>query len=125
MANVGFQSEVIMKKFVTNDDLALLVEKASALRKLAKTGQAISADLDVEIGYIEAAGRAIARDKKRLHTAAMTKQRRAKIKEQIQRNREFRYCAQSEYGKKRPAFSEVISEIESVLRELTAIYVGT
>jgi hypothetical protein len=117
--------ESMMKKFVTNEDLALIVEKASALRKLAKTGQAISADLDVEKGYMEGADRAIARIQKRLHRAALTKKQRAKIEEQIQMNHEFLDCAQSEYCKKSPAFSEVISEIESVLRDLTAIYVGT
>jgi hypothetical protein len=117
--------ESMMKKFVTNEDLALIVEKASALRKMAKTGQAISADLDVEKGYMEGADRAIARNQKRLHTAALTKKQRAKIEEQIQMNHEFLDCAQSEYCKKSPAFSEVISEIESVLRDLTAIYVGT
>jgi hypothetical protein len=115
----------MMKKFVTNEDLALIVEKASALRKLAKTGQAISADLDVEKGYMEGADRAIARIQKRLHRAALTKKQRAKIEEQIQMNHEFHDCAQLEYCKKSPDFSEVISEIESVLRDLTAIYVGT
>jgi hypothetical protein len=44
-----------MKRFITTDDLTVLVTKASTLRKLAKSAQKIHADMDVENGYMKAA----------------------------------------------------------------------
>jgi hypothetical protein len=46
-----------------------------------------------------------------------------KIEQQLERDHQFRECAQLEYGKKSPGYSAVVAEIESVLRELAAIYV--
>jgi hypothetical protein len=87
-----------MKRFITNDDLTVLVTKALTLRKLAKSAQKIHTDLAVE--------------------------QRAKIEEQLERDQQFLECAQLEYGKKNPAFSAVVAEIEAVLRDLAAIYVA-
>ena len=50
-----------MKRFITNDDLTVLVTKASTLRKLAKAAQEIHADMDVENGYMKAADESIGR----------------------------------------------------------------
>ena len=113
-----------MKRFITNDDLTVLVTKASTLRKLAKSAQKIHADLAVEEGYVKAADKSIGRGNGLLQNRTLTLKQRAKIEQQLERDHQFRECAQLEYGKKNPAFSELLSRIESVLRELAAIYVG-
>ena len=113
-----------MKRLTTNDDLAVLVAKASTLRKLAKAAQKIHADLAVEEGYVKAADKSIGRRHGLLHNRTLTPKQRAKIEEQLERDKQFRECAQLEYGKKNPAFSGVVSQIEAVLRELAAIYVA-
>ena len=113
-----------MKRFITNDDLTVLVTKASTLRKLAESAQKISADLAVEEGYVKAADRSIGRGHGLLHNRTLTPKQRAKIEQQLERDHQFRECAQLEYGKKNPAFSGVVSQIEGVLRELEAIYVA-
>ena len=107
-----------MKRFITNDDLAALVTKASTLRKLAQSAQKISADLDVEEGYMKVADKSIGRGHALLQNRALRPKQRAKIEQQLERDHQFRECAQLEYGKKNPAFSELVSQIESVLREL-------
>ena len=56
-----------MKRIVTMDDLTLLVNRASTLRKLAKSAQKIHADLAVEKGYVKAADRSIGRGNGLLH----------------------------------------------------------
>jgi hypothetical protein len=113
-----------MKRFITNDDLTVLVVKASTLRKLAKSAQKISADLDVENGYMKAADECIGRGHALLRKRTLTPKQRAKIEEQLERDQQFLECAQLEYGKKNPAFSEVVAEMEAVLRDLAAIYVA-
>jgi hypothetical protein len=59
-----------------------------------------------------------------LQNRTLTPKQRAKIEQQLERDHQFRECAQLEYGKKNPAFSELVSQIEAVLRELAAIYVA-
>jgi hypothetical protein len=113
-----------MKRIVTMDDLTLLVNRASTLRKLAKSVQKIHADLAVEEGYVKAADRSIGRGSGLLHNRTLTPKQREKIEQQLERDHQFRECAQLEYGKKNPAFSGVVSQIEGVLRELEAIYVA-
>jgi hypothetical protein len=113
-----------MKRFITDDDLTLLVTKASTLRKLAKSAQKIHADLAVEEGYVKAADKSIGRRHGLLQNRTLTPKQRAKIEEQLEHDQEFLYCAQLEYGKKNPAFSGVVSRIEAVLRELATIYVA-
>ena len=113
-----------MKRFITNDDLTVLVTKASMLRKLAKAAQQIHADMDVENGYMKAADEHIGRGHALLRKRKLTSKQRSKIEEQLERDQQFRECAQLEYGKKNPAFSGVLSQIEGVLRELAAIYVA-
>ena len=113
-----------MKRFITNDDLAALVAKASALRKLAKSAQKISADLDVEEGYMKVADKSIGRGHALLQNRALRPKQRAKVEEQLERDQQFLYCAELEYWKKNPGYSAVVAEIEGVLRELAAIYVG-
>jgi hypothetical protein len=46
-----------MKRFITNDDLTRLVERAATLRKLTKTAKKLHADLAVKEGRITAAER--------------------------------------------------------------------
>jgi hypothetical protein len=113
-----------MKRFITNDDLTVLVTKASMLRKLAKAAQKIHADMDVENGYMKAADECIGREHALLQNRALRPKQRAKIEQQLERDQQFLECAQLEYGKKNPAFSGVVSQIEAVLRELAAIYVA-
>ena len=113
-----------MKRFITNDDLTVLVAKASALRKLAKAAQKIHADLAVEEGYVKAADKSIGRGHGLLQNRTLTPKQRAKIEQQLERDQQFRECAQLEYGKKSPGYSAVVSQIEGVLRELAAIYVA-
>jgi hypothetical protein len=113
-----------MKRFITNDDLTVLVVKASTLRKLAKSAQKISADLDVENGYMKAADECIGRGHALLQNRTLTRKQRTKIECQLERDQQFLECAQLEYEKKSPGFSAVVAEVEGVLRELVAIYVG-
>jgi hypothetical protein len=114
-----------MKRIVTMDDLTLLVNRASTLRrKLAKSAQKIHADLAVEEGYVKAADKSIGRGCASLGNEKLTPKQRAKIEEQLERDQQFLYCAQLEYGTKNPAFSGVVSRIEAVLRELATIYVA-
>jgi hypothetical protein len=113
-----------MKRLITNSDLTVLVTKASTLRKLAKAAQKIHADLAIEEAYVTAADKSIGRGHGLLHNRTLTSKHRAKIEEQLERDQQFLECAQMEYGKKNPAFSGVVSQIEAVLRELAAIYVA-
>jgi hypothetical protein len=113
-----------MKRFVTNDDLLLLATKTSRLRKMIRLAHEAKADLDVENGYMKAADRAIGRLEKRLRKRTLTKKQRAKLEWQINEQKQLCYCAQLEHGKKLPYFNGPIYEIESVLRELTAISVA-
>ena len=113
-----------MKRSITHDDLTVLVAKASTLRKLAKTAQKIHANLAVEEGYVKAADKSIGRRHGLLQNRTLTSKQRAKIEEQLERDQQFLECAQLEYGKKNPAFSGLLSQIEGVLRELAAIYVA-
>ena len=113
-----------MKRFITNDDLTVLVTKASTLRKLAKAAQKIHADMDVENGYMKAADDRIGRGHALLRKRKLTPKQRAKIEQQLERDEQFFECAQWEYGKKNPGYSAVVAEIEGVLRELAAIYVA-
>jgi hypothetical protein len=113
-----------MQRFITTDDLTVLVAKASALRKLAKAAQEIHTDLTVEEAYVTAADKSIGRGHGLLQNRTLTPKQRAKIEQQLERDHQFRECAQLEYGEKNPAFSELVSQIESVLRELAAICVA-
>jgi hypothetical protein len=113
-----------MKRSITTDDLTVLVTKASTLRKLAKSAQKVHADLAVEEGYMKAADKSIGCGHGLLQNRSLTPKQRAKIEQQLERDHQFRECAQLEYGKENPAFSELVSRIESVLRELAAIYVA-
>jgi len=113
-----------MQRFITNDDLTVLVTKASTLRKLAKAAQEIHADMDVENGYMKAADESIGRGHALLRKRKLTPKQRVKIEQQLERDQQFFECAQLEYGKKSPGYSAVVAEIEGVLRELAAIYVG-
>ena len=113
-----------MKRFITNDDLTVLVTKASTLRKLAKSAQKIHVDLAVEEGYLNAADKSISRRHGLLQNRTLTLKQRAKIEQQLERDHQFLEGAQSEYGKKDPAFSEMVSEIEAVLRDLAEIYIA-
>jgi hypothetical protein len=113
-----------MKRFITNDDLTVLVTKASTLRKLAKAAQEIHADMDVENGYMKAADESIGRGHALLRKRKLTPKQRAKIEQQLERDEQFFDCAQGEYVKKSPGYSAVVAEIEGVLRELAAIYVA-
>ena len=113
-----------MKRFITNDDLTVLVTKASTLRKLAKAAQEIHADMDVENGYMKAADESIRRGHALLRKRKLTPKQRAKIEQQLERDEQFFDRAQGEYVKKSPGYSAVVAEIEGVLRELAAIYVA-
>jgi hypothetical protein len=113
-----------MKRLITNSDLTVLVTKASTLRKLAKAAQKIHADLAIEEAYVTAADKSIGHGHGLLQNRTLTPKQRAKIEQQLERDHQFRECAQLEYGKKNPAFSELVSQIESVLRELAAICVA-
>jgi hypothetical protein len=72
----------------------------------------------------DAADKSIGRGCASLGNETLTPKQRAKIEEQLERDQQFLYCAQLEYGKKNPAFSGVVSRIEAVLRELATIYVA-
>jgi hypothetical protein len=114
-----------MKRYVNDGDLRVLQKKASKLRKLIRSAREIWADLEVEKGYMKTSDESIGREQKRLQKRGLTPKQRAKIKQQIQYDEEFLYCAQAESCKKNSAFSAEIWRIEAVLRELTAIYVAT
>jgi hypothetical protein len=113
-----------MKRIVTMDDLTLLVNRASTLRKLAKSAQQVCADLAVEQQYMKAADESIGRGCASLGNEKLTSKQRKKIENQIERDQQFFECAQSEYGKKSSGYSALVSEIEGVLREFAATYVA-
>jgi hypothetical protein len=112
-----------MKRFITNDDLTLLAKRAAALRKLTKAAQKIHADLAVEEGYMKAAEQSMGRCHRRLHNGNLSPKKRSRLEQQLERHQQFSECASLECGRKNPEYSEVISEIEDVLRDLAAIYV--
>jgi uncharacterized phage infection (PIP) family protein YhgE len=111
-----------MKRFVTTDDLTLLLKKAPTLWKLAESARKISADLDEDKENMKAANESIKRGQKRLRTGGLTKKQRAKIERQIEYHDEWLSHAEEELKEKCPTFSEAISQIESVLRELADKY---
>ena len=111
-----------MKRFITNDDLTLLAERAAILRKLTKEAQEIHADLAVEEGYMKAAEQSIPRCYGRLHNDNRSPEKRSRLELKLELHQQISECASLEYGRKNSGYSEVISEIEDVLRDLAAIY---
>jgi hypothetical protein len=114
--------ETRIKRFVTTDDLTLLLKKAPALWKLAESARKISADLDEDKDNMKAANESIKRGQNRLRKGGLTKKQRAKIEGQIEYYDEWLSHTEVELNEKWPAFSEAISRIESVLRELAEMY---
>jgi hypothetical protein len=97
---VGIIEEKKIKRSITNDDLAALVTKASTLRKLAQSAKKIHADLAVEEAYVTSADKSIGRGHGLLQNRTLTPKQRAKIEQQLERDHQFRECAQLEYGKR-------------------------
>src|ERR1700730_1788672 len=100
--------ETRMKRFVTTDDLTLLLKKAPALWKLAESARKISADLDEDKDNMKAANESIKRGQKRLRKGGLTKKQRAKIERQIEYYDEWLSHTEVELNEKWPAFSEAI-----------------
>ena len=109
-----------MNRFVTSDDLTLLLKKAFALAKLAESARSISADLGADKKDIQAVHEAIERGQKRLRQHGLTKKQRGQIERKLQYYDEWLNNAEVELKERYPAFSEAMSQIESVLRELAA-----
>jgi hypothetical protein len=112
-----------MKRFITNDDLTFWDERAATLRKLTTVAQKIHADLAVEEGYMKAAEQSIRRCHGRLHNDNRNPKKRSRLEQQLELHQQISECASLEYDRKNSGYSEVISEIEDVLRDLAAIYV--
>jgi hypothetical protein len=113
-----------MMRFVTTDDLTLVLNKAYALGKAAEAAQTISADLDEDKQNIKVADGSVDRGQKRLRKGNLTKKRRGKIERTIEYHQELRWCTQRRCEKKDPKFSEAIAQVESVLADLAEIYAG-
>jgi hypothetical protein len=109
-----------VNRFITSDDLTLLSKKAFALAKLAESARSISADLSANKKDMKAVHEAIKRDQKRLRKHGLTKKQRGKIERKLQYYHEWLDNAEGELKEKYPFFSEAMSQIESVLRELAA-----
>jgi lipopolysaccharide biosynthesis regulator YciM len=113
-----------MTRFVTTDDLTLVLNKAYALGKAAEAAQRISADLDEDKQNIKVADESVDRGQKRLRKGNLTKKQRGKIERTIEYHQELMWCTQRQCEKKDPKFSEAIAQVESVLRDLAEIYDG-
>lgn len=113
-----------MTRFVTTDDLTLVLTKAYALGKAAEAAQRISADLDEDKQNIKVADEFVDRGQKRLRKGNLTKKQRGKIERTIEYHQELMWCTQRQCEKKDPKFSEAIAQLESVLRDLAEIYDG-
>jgi hypothetical protein len=113
-----------MKRFVTTDDLTLVLKKAYSLCKAVEATQRISAELDEDKGNIKVASESIDRGQKQLRKGNLTKKQRSKIERAIEYHRELICCRHSECEKKSPEFSDAIAEVEAVLRDLAEIYGG-
>jgi hypothetical protein len=102
-----------MKRFITNDDLTLLAERAAALRKLTKAAQKIHADLAVEEGYMKAAEQSMGRCHRRLHNGNLSPKKRSRLEQQLERHQQFSECANLDYGRNsaqaRPTVSDSLS----------------
>ena len=109
-----------MNRFVTSDDLTLLSKKGFALAKLAESARSVNADLNADKRDAEAVHEAIKRCEKRWRQHGLTKKQRGKIERKLQCYHEWLDNAEVELKERYPAFSEAISQIESVLRELAA-----
>jgi hypothetical protein len=93
-----------MKRFITDDDLTVLVTKASTLRKLAKSAQKIHTDLAVEEGYVKAADRSIGRGHGLLQNRTLTPKQRAKIEQQLERDQHLVSAPNRSTGKRTRRF---------------------
>jgi hypothetical protein len=111
-----------LKRFLTSDDLTLLSKKAFALAKLAESARSISGDLGGDKRDMKAVHAAIRHSQKRLRTGGLTKKQRGKIERKLEYHHEWLYYTEAELKEKCPAFSEAISMIETVLRELAEMY---
>jgi hypothetical protein len=69
---------------------------------------------------VKAADKSIGRRHGLLQNRTLTPKQRAKIEEQLERDQQFLYCAQLEYGKKEPG----VFRGGVPLRELATIYVA-
>jgi hypothetical protein len=83
-----------MTRFVTTDDLTLVLNKAYALGKAAEAAQRISADLDEDKQNIKVADESVDRGQKRLRKGNLTKKQRGKIERTIEYHQELMWwCA--------------------------------
>jgi hypothetical protein len=111
-----------MNRFVTSDDLTRLIKKASLLSKLAESAQQISLHLDEDKRNMKTARKSLRRGRKWLRKRDLTKRQRGKIERKIEYYGEWLHHMEAELRGKHPAFSEAISQIERVLRELVETY---
>jgi hypothetical protein len=111
-----------MNRFVTSDDLTRLIKKASLLSKLAESAQQISLHLDEDKRNIKTARESPRRGRKWLRKRDLTKRQRGKIERKIEYHGEWLHHTEAELKGKHPSFSEAISQIERVLRELAETY---
>ena len=101
-----------MTRFVTTDDLTLVLNKAHALGKAAEAAQRISADLDEDKQNIKVTDEFVDRGQKRLRKGNLTKKQRGKIERTIEYHQELMWCTQRQCEKKDPKFSEAIAQVE-------------
>jgi lipopolysaccharide biosynthesis regulator YciM len=113
-----------MTRFVTTDDMTLVLNRTYALGKAAEAAQRISADLDEDKQNIKVADESVDRGQKRLRKGNLTKKQRGKIERTIEYHQELMWCTQRQCEKRDPKFSEAIAQVESVLRDLAEIYDG-
>jgi hypothetical protein len=111
-----------MTRFVTTDDLTLVLNKASALGKAAEAAQTISADLDEDKQNIKVADGSVDRGQKRLRKRNLTTKQRSEIERTTEYHQELLSCTAAECEPKILEFSEAMAQVEAVLADLTDIY---
>jgi lipopolysaccharide biosynthesis regulator YciM len=111
-----------MKHVVTTNDLTVLLKKTSALWKAAEVAQKISTDLDMDKDNMKTADESIISGQKRLAKGNVTKRQRGKIERTIEYHQELLACTEIELDKKLSEFSEAITRVESVLRDLAELH---
>jgi hypothetical protein len=111
-----------MNRFVTTNDLMVILKSTRVLWKIAEAAQRASVDLDQDKHNIKIADEIIDRGQKRLRNRNITKRQRGKIERTIEYHQELLACTETECEKKLSDFSEAITRVQSVLRDLAEIH---
>jgi hypothetical protein len=111
-----------MNRLISSNDLSRLSEKARGLAKLTESTLNVSSDLNAGKSDTKDVQDAIKRCLIRLRRKNVSKKQRRQIEQKLDFYNEWLDHNSIELKEKQSTFSEAISQIESVLRDLAEIH---